>query len=85
MPIDLGDSEENQDLAAFFRVAGKALHMIASPALYPYMLVRNISRWSMGSVVLSYDSIVGSLKPLGSTDLSTSCVNGELPSISKLI
>ena len=31
MLIDLGGNEENQDLTAFFRVVGKALHIMASP------------------------------------------------------
>ena len=83
-PIDLGGSEENQDFAAFFRVAVKALHMMASSTPCMDMLVWNISRWLMGSVVPSYDSMVESLKPLSGMDSSTSSVNGEFPSISKL-
>ena len=81
--IDLGGNEENQDLAAFFRVAGKALHMMASPAPCMDMLVQNISKWSMGSAVLSYDSMLGRLKHLCKMDSSTLCVNGEFPSIFK--
>ena len=63
VPIDLGGSEENQDLAAFFKVGGKALHMMTSSAPYMDMLVQNISKWLMGSAIPSYDSMVGSLKP----------------------
>ena len=38
----------------------------------------------MGSAVLSYDSMVGSLKPLSGMDSSISWVNGDLLSISRL-
>ena len=51
--MDLGGNEENQDLAAFFRVVKKALHMIASLTPWTDMLVRNISRWSKGSAIPS--------------------------------
>ena len=49
--MDLGGREENQDLATFFGVVGKALHRMASSAHWINMLVRNISRWSMGSAL----------------------------------
>ena len=82
VPIDLGGNEENQDLATFFGVAWKALHIIALSVPWIDMLVQNIFRW-LRSVVQSYDSMVGSLKAFGGMDSSTFCVNGELPSISK--
>ena len=69
---DVGGNKENQDLSALFRVLGKALNMITSTTPCMDMLVRNISKWSMGSVVLSYDSMVGSLKPLDGMASSTS-------------
>ena len=81
--MDLGGNEENQDLTAFFKVVGKALHIMALSAPCMDMLVWNISRWSMGWAIPSYDSIVGSLKPLGGTVSSTSWVKRELPSVSK--
>ena len=40
VPIDLGCNDENQDLAAFFRVVGKALHMMALSAFWIDMLVQ---------------------------------------------
>ena len=82
--MDLGGNEENQDLAAFFKVVGKSLHRMASPAPWMDMLVRNISRWSMGSALSLHTFMVGSLKPSSGMALLISWVNGELPNISKL-
>ena len=84
MLIDLGSNDVKQDLATFYRVARKTLYVMASSALWIDMLVRNISRWSMGSTVLVYDSMVGSLKPFGGMDLSKFYVNGKLLSVCKL-
>ena len=52
VPIDFGFNEENQNLAALLRLAGKALYIIANLAPCIDMLVRNISMWSIGIILL---------------------------------
>ena len=82
--IDFGLSDENQDLVAFLSVVGKALHIITSLALLIDILFRNISRSSIGPIVLSYDSMVERLNHCGGVASSNSCVKGEVPNNSIL-
>ena len=67
----------NHTLAGSFSVVVKALHMILSETPWRCMVVLNVTIWSQGSCILSYESRVGILNLEGKGWLEMDAMKGE--------